>query len=55
MERDKIEIGDTIEIIGTDFKVEVTGFTEIAGSKMVSSKYGDFNIDLVKKISDENC
>jgi len=48
---DKIEKGDTIKI--GELVVKVKGFSDVAGTKMISTDYGDFHPDLVKKVKDE--
>jgi hypothetical protein len=48
----EIKIGDIINITGLETKV--IGFDNIEGQSMVSTDYGDFNADLVEKVSSPN-
>ena len=43
-----MNIGDTVQLKGTGFKVEIEGFTSINDQKMIQTKYGDFNVDLIQ-------
>ena len=48
-----LKVGDHARVIGTPLEFEVLGFTTINDNKMVESRYGDFNIDLVEKLNTE--
>jgi hypothetical protein len=46
-----LEVGNRVSCSGLIF--EITGFTKIVGQTMVSGEYGDFNISILEKISDD--
>jgi hypothetical protein len=48
MKTEEIKVGDTIDITG--LQTIVTEIVYIAGQRMARTKYGDFAIDLVKKV-----
>lgn len=54
---EEIKIGDiiTFKEYGGRLNFKVKGFIVILGQKMVCTDYGDINIDLIKRVDDENC
>jgi len=54
MDKKGFKKGDEVEVIGTGFIIEIEGFTEIGDQTMIQTHYGDFNIDLIKLVDNEN-
>ena len=48
------KIGETVQLKGGNFRVVIKGFKSIGVNKMIETDYGDFNIDLIDKLNEQN-